>query len=315
MTNTAVLSAVAPSYSPDGRALIVSSVIGQQEGYRGDVELDKAVRAHLSQLYGVDASGWEHLRTYRLPGALPAMPAPHNFRRPVRVLKGLYVCGDHRDSSSIQGAMVSGRRAAEAALADLGVPSDRRRYLRSPMSWPARVLKSSTIASRWCGASWRWKDRMYSFPRRTATAHLLQSVHSRRACVFEVALLQVRGGEHGLAEGLAAGVGLAAQVERALGEPLCLPGPAQVPVAVTELVGQLGLVEERGPGGFVRRLRSRQRALGVGRASSHARASPASPCPRASTAWKMAAARGVAMSLAPARAARASWTASRECPR
>ena len=32
---------------------------------------------------------------------------------------GIYVCGDHRDNASIQGAMLSGRRAAEAVLADL----------------------------------------------------------------------------------------------------------------------------------------------------------------------------------------------------
>jgi predicted NAD/FAD-dependent oxidoreductase len=31
----------------------------------------------------------------------------------------VYVCGDHRDNASIQGAMVSGRRAAEAVIADL----------------------------------------------------------------------------------------------------------------------------------------------------------------------------------------------------
>jgi predicted NAD/FAD-dependent oxidoreductase len=50
--------------------------------------------------------------------ALPAMTAPHPFRRPVRV-GGVYVCGDHRDTSSIQGSLVSGRRAAEAVLADV----------------------------------------------------------------------------------------------------------------------------------------------------------------------------------------------------
>ena len=41
------------------------------------------------------------------------------FRRPVRSGPGRYVCGDHRDSASIQGALVSGRRAAEAVLQDL----------------------------------------------------------------------------------------------------------------------------------------------------------------------------------------------------
>ncbi|MCU0727885.1 MAG: FAD-dependent oxidoreductase, partial [Planctomycetes bacterium] len=32
---------------------------------------------------------------------------------------GLFICGDHRDTGSIQGALASGRRAAEAALASL----------------------------------------------------------------------------------------------------------------------------------------------------------------------------------------------------
>ena len=38
---------------------------------------------------------------------------------PNRLRAGRYVCGDHRDTGSIQGALVSGRRAAEAVLADL----------------------------------------------------------------------------------------------------------------------------------------------------------------------------------------------------
>jgi predicted NAD/FAD-dependent oxidoreductase len=41
------------------------------------------------------------------------------FRKAVRLEPGLFVCGDHRDSASIQGALVSGRRAADAVLADL----------------------------------------------------------------------------------------------------------------------------------------------------------------------------------------------------
>ncbi|GAA4874052.1 FAD-dependent oxidoreductase [Saccharopolyspora cebuensis] len=39
---------------------------------------------------------------------------------PVRLGSGRYVCGDHRDTPSIRGALVSGRRAARAVLADLG---------------------------------------------------------------------------------------------------------------------------------------------------------------------------------------------------
>jgi phytoene dehydrogenase-like protein len=119
VTSTAVLSAVSSSYSPDRRALVVSTVVSTAAERRDLSGLEKDVRAHLQVLYGTDTSDWEHLRTYHLPQALPAVRPPHNFRRPVRVMGGLYVCGDHRDSSSVQGAMVSGRRAARAAAADL----------------------------------------------------------------------------------------------------------------------------------------------------------------------------------------------------
>jgi len=61
-------------------------------------------------------SGWEHIATVRVPGALPAAPPPLRIRQPVDLGDGLYVAGDHRDTPSIQGAMVSGRRAATAVL-------------------------------------------------------------------------------------------------------------------------------------------------------------------------------------------------------
>jgi predicted NAD/FAD-dependent oxidoreductase len=80
------------------------------------------VRDHLGWLYGVPTSRWELIATYPIPYALPAMPVPLDLRRPVRTPSGAYVAGDHRDTSSIQGALVSGRRAADAVLEDLGIP-------------------------------------------------------------------------------------------------------------------------------------------------------------------------------------------------
>lgn len=118
VVNTAVLTHAAPGYASDGRVLVASSSIGVHDGG------DRDVRGHLGLLYGVDTRGFEPVATYPLPAALPAMPPPHDFLAPVRLTDGLYVCGDHRDSSSIQGALVSGRRAAHAVLADLGIPLD-----------------------------------------------------------------------------------------------------------------------------------------------------------------------------------------------
>lgn len=57
---------------------------------------------------------------HHTPEAVPAMRPPHDPRRPVRLLAGLYVCGDHRDTSTAQGALHSGHRASAAILRDLG---------------------------------------------------------------------------------------------------------------------------------------------------------------------------------------------------
>ncbi|UZI31722.1 FAD-dependent oxidoreductase [Streptomyces sp. VB1] len=114
---TAVMSEVDPSRAPEGRTLITSTVLGTPPP-----DLGRSVRAHLAALYGVPTDGWELLAAHHDPEAVPAMEAPHDPRRPVRVLAGLYVCGDHRDTSTVQGALHSGRRAAEAILTDLAVP-------------------------------------------------------------------------------------------------------------------------------------------------------------------------------------------------
>jgi hypothetical protein len=114
VSNTVVLTNTAPSYAP-GRHLVSSSVVTGDPG-------EGAVRAHLGRLYGVETRDWQHVATYAITEALPSQAPPlGDLRRPVRLEKGLYVCGDHRDTASIQGALVSGRRAARAVREDLGV--------------------------------------------------------------------------------------------------------------------------------------------------------------------------------------------------
>ncbi|WP_428838054.1 NAD(P)/FAD-dependent oxidoreductase [Streptomyces roseiscleroticus] len=116
VSHTAVVSQVDPTRAPAGRALISSTVLGTPPA---PAHLDATVRAQLARLYGTSTARWELLAVHHDSEAVPAMPAPHDPRRPVRLLAGLYVCGDHRDTSSVQGALHSARRAAHAVLKDL----------------------------------------------------------------------------------------------------------------------------------------------------------------------------------------------------
>jgi hypothetical protein len=112
--NTVVLTAASPAYGSGGRPLIATTVLGVQDRSR-----EAAVRERLAHLYRTDTSRWQLVASYAIAHALPSMAAPHRLRRRVRLDDGLYVCGDHRDTSSIQGAIVSGRRAARAVVEDL----------------------------------------------------------------------------------------------------------------------------------------------------------------------------------------------------
>jgi len=119
VNNLAVISQVVPSYAPAGKHLISTSVLGIHK--LTEVQLSGFIIAQMKNWFGKVASTWQFLRGYYLTHAQPqqfpgALEPP---QRPVRVRPGVYVCGDHRDNASTHGAMVSGRRAAEAVYADL----------------------------------------------------------------------------------------------------------------------------------------------------------------------------------------------------
>lgn len=109
---------VAPTYSPPGKVLVSVSLVGLYD-QKSDSELEQSVRAELSDWFGGKEVGkWEHLRTYRIKLAQPDQEPPTDLRKDARVLNGVYICGDHRDSATFDGALMSGRRAAQALLAD-----------------------------------------------------------------------------------------------------------------------------------------------------------------------------------------------------
>jgi phytoene dehydrogenase-like protein len=117
VNNLCVPSQVSAAYAPAGQSLVSATVLGVPDDEDG---LQQAVRQQLTDWFGSAVADWRHLRTYRIPHALPAQapPALSPVEKPARRSPGLYVCGDYLDTASIQGAMASGRRAAEAVLKD-----------------------------------------------------------------------------------------------------------------------------------------------------------------------------------------------------
>ncbi|MBB6392741.1 NAD(P)/FAD-dependent oxidoreductase [Microbacterium thalassium] len=117
VVNTVVMSRTAPSYAPQGHHLVEATCLLPAGSPATPTE--PQVRAHLTEIWGADAAGWRLLRRDDIPHALPAQRPPLRLRHPARVADRVYVAGDHRDTASIQGALVSGDRVGRTVLEDL----------------------------------------------------------------------------------------------------------------------------------------------------------------------------------------------------
>ncbi|MFE5794492.1 NAD(P)/FAD-dependent oxidoreductase [Streptomyces sp. NPDC056503] len=116
VAHTVVMSAVDPTRAPAGRPLITSTVLGTPPD-----DTERRVRKHLAALYGTSTDEWELLAMHHTADAVLATPPAHDPSRSVRLLAGLYVCGDHRAAGTLRSTLASGERAADAVLADLGL--------------------------------------------------------------------------------------------------------------------------------------------------------------------------------------------------
>lgn len=116
--NLTVPSDIVAGYAPPGRSLVYASIRGdcRDEG----ADLVAAVQGQAAGWLGQSVRDWTHLTTVSVPLALPDESPTARRSRPAgpRVAPGLWVCGDHCHSASINGALASGRLCAEAVLAD-----------------------------------------------------------------------------------------------------------------------------------------------------------------------------------------------------
>ena len=108
VVNSIVISNLMNNYAPAGKSLISSTTIQRAS--------ESEVRRHLSAMWGRSTQNWELLAKYEIPSSLPLARVGKRLANNVRVSSNIFLAGDWRESPSQNGALKSGRRAAETLL-------------------------------------------------------------------------------------------------------------------------------------------------------------------------------------------------------
>ena len=103
--NSIAISNLSPYYAPAGQTLISSTTLESAS--------ESEVRRHLAQMWQVSTQSWELVSKYEIKQSLPLHEVGQPLESAVKVRENVFVVGDHREVPSQQGAMHSGRRAAE----------------------------------------------------------------------------------------------------------------------------------------------------------------------------------------------------------
>jgi protoporphyrinogen oxidase len=105
-----VMSDIAPSYAPVGKTLISVSLVGKNT--YSEQDLVEKVEKELVNWFGKKYQ-WQHLRTYRIPEALPQYFERTPQYKALKINDFMYRCGDYMAYPSLNAAMKTGREVAE----------------------------------------------------------------------------------------------------------------------------------------------------------------------------------------------------------
>lgn len=106
--NTVVMSDISKDYAPAGQNLISTTT---------DLSATESdVRRHLSTMWQTSTHDWQLIAKYEIPAALPVQSVGRLLSQSMKISERHYVAGDHRTVPSQQGALFSGRLAAQLIL-------------------------------------------------------------------------------------------------------------------------------------------------------------------------------------------------------
>ena len=108
VVNSIAISNMVSSYAPAGKTLLSSTTI--------DFASESEVRRHLAIMWRTSTNDWPLIAKYEIPKSLPIFGINSFPVQSAKIKKNLYVAGDYRTAPSQNGALLSGRLAAQELL-------------------------------------------------------------------------------------------------------------------------------------------------------------------------------------------------------
>lgn len=106
--NSIAISNMVGTYAPSGKTLLSSTTL--------DCASESEVRRHLSAMWGVATSEWSLIAKYEIPKSLPIFGVGAIGMSSSKISEGVFIAGDYRTAPSQNGALLSGRLAAQELL-------------------------------------------------------------------------------------------------------------------------------------------------------------------------------------------------------
>jgi phytoene dehydrogenase-like protein len=106
--NSVVMSDISSHYAPQNQHLVSTTT---------DLNVTESdVRRHLAIVWGTSTHEWQFIAKYEIPAALPIHNVGRALSQSMKINDHHFVAGDHRTVPSQQGALFSGRLAAQLIL-------------------------------------------------------------------------------------------------------------------------------------------------------------------------------------------------------
>ena len=116
INNVVVLTDISEKYAPKNKALISVSFNGTLE--MSESELIKKIKLELKEVFNIKDETLNYLKTYEIKKALPRLSSVNYDLQETstKLTDNVYLAGDYLLNSSLNAAMLSGRKAAEAIM-------------------------------------------------------------------------------------------------------------------------------------------------------------------------------------------------------